>query len=215
MRKETPHPDGQREKLLFLQEEKPQRRGAFKWSEMKGWGQNIIHIARIPEFSPEGFSAAYPRAAELSRELRRLFDKTGRLLVGGPEKLLVEQCFYTIIASEDDPAGPPLAYLLETESDMFFPRMVQLPCSAVDLSRVLDHLRDGPIPNLFLEAEFPSIWQNPGARSRLFSGIYSNIFLYLPVRHLEEMRQALAERMDWRLAGFEAVFSQPEQWITL
>jgi hypothetical protein len=93
--------------------------------------------------------------------------------------------------------------------------MVQLPSSAVNLSHVLDHLRDGPIPAVFLEAEFPGIWQDPKTLSRLFSGIYTNIFLYFPVRSLEDMRQALAERKDWRSAGFEAVFSQPEQWITL
>ena len=182
---------------------------------MKGLGQDLIRIARIPEFSREKFFAAHPQAPRLSEELHRLFEKNGRLIVGGEEKLFVEQCFYTIINSLDGPADIPLAYLLERKAEMFFPKMVQLRNSQVNVSNVLDGLRDGPIPTLFLEPEFPGIWQDPKTFSRLFSGIYTDIFLYFPFRSPEAMRQELAERDEWRSAGFEAVFSQPEQWITL
>ena len=215
LRKEMLHPDTRRENLLFLQEKAPPRQGAFTWSEMKGLGQDIIHIARISEFSQKEFFVAHPQGPELSKELQRLFDKDGRLIVGGPEKLFIEQCFYTIINSGDDPADLPLAYLLESKVEMFFPKMVQLHNSASNLSNVLDRLSDGLVPAMFLEPEYPGIWQDPKTLSRLFSGIYTNMLLYLPVRSLDAMREALAERKDWRSAGFEAVFFQPYQWITV
>ena len=215
LRKEILYPDTRRENLLFLQEKKPPRQGAFKWSEMKALGKDIIHITRIPEFSQEEFFIAYPHAPELSKELQRLFDKNGRLLVGGPEKLFIEQCFYTIIHSRDDPADLPLAFLLESKTEMFFPKMVQLHNSEINVSNVLDRLPDGPAPSIFLEPELPGIWQDQKTLSRLFSGIYTNIVLYFPILSLDAMRQALAERKDWRSAGFEAVFFQPYQWITV
>jgi hypothetical protein len=83
------------------------------------------------------------------------------------------------------------------------------------VSNVLERFPEGPILSMFLEPESPGIWQDQKTLSRLFSGIYTNMFLYFPVRSLEAMRQALAEREDWRSAGFEAVFFQPYQWMTV
>jgi DNA-binding response OmpR family regulator len=215
LRKEMTSPDTRTENWLFLQEKNPPRQGAFKWSEMKGLDKDIIHIARIPEFSQEEFFLAHPQAPELSKGLQRFFDKNGRLIVGGREKLFVEQCFYAIVNSRDDPADLPLAYLLEGKIEMFFPKTVQLQNSEINVSNVLDRLPEGPILSMFLEPEFPGIWQDQKTLSRLFSGIYKNVFLYFPVPSLEAMRQVLAEREEWRSAGFEAVFFQPYQWMTV
>jgi hypothetical protein len=98
---------------------------------------------------------------------------------------------------------------------MFFPQMVQLHNSGTNVCNALDRLRDGPIASVFLEAEIPGIGQDQKTLSRLFSGIYTNMFLYFPVRSPEAMRQALTGREDWRSAGFEAVFFQPYQWIAV
>jgi hypothetical protein len=98
---------------------------------------------------------------------------------------------------------------------MFFPKTVQLQNSEINVSNVLERFPEGPIPAIFLEPEFPGIWQDQKTLARLFSGIYTNMFLYFPVLSLEGMRQALPEREEWRSAGFEAVFFQPYHWVTV
>jgi len=196
---------------LFLRQKSTLRQGGFKLWPISGLGWEMIQISRIPDFSHSKFIKAHPKIPALMKHLHQLFHENGRLIMGGKEKLLIKQVFYSLLDSNELLNDFPPAFLLEGEMEMYFPKAAQLGNEEIDLIRFLDRFPRGSTPCVFYEAHIPQSIKDKETFSNIFSGGYTNIFLYFPFTSREEMQMAFAEQQDWRRAGFKAVFFQSYQ----
>jgi len=203
-RKETP---------LFLHEKSTERQGAFKLTQMDCLDRDMIEIGRIPTFSQEAFMLSHPQAMASIEDLKHLFNKHPRLLIGGKDRLFVKQCCYLLLKESDRYLTDfPPPFFIESEIEMYFSEAAQLSAYQFDLANLLEQFKGTPIPFVFYETEFPGITSDEQNLSRISSGICKSIILYSPFQSPEEMKKALSAREDWRQIGFKAIFFSPHQW---
>ncbi len=215
LKQNLPPQDFGREARLLLQKKTTQQRGAFKLWQINGLGREMIRIKRILVFSPEELMMSYPKATGLIKDLQHLFNEHHRLLIGGGDKLLIKRCCYSLLKADDFLADFPPPFFVEAEIEICFPKVAQLSKEQFDMVNLPEHFRDEDIPFLFYETEFSEIDSDEKSLSKLFSGHYKNIILYIPYPSLELMQKALSERQDWYQAGFKAIFLSQRQWVSI
>jgi hypothetical protein len=202
-----------KETQWLLQEKSSDRKGVFRLRQMDYLDRDMIQIERIPTFSREAFMLSHPRAMASIEDLKHLFNKHPRLLIGGKDRLFVKQCCYLLLKESDRYLTDfPPPFFIESEIEMYFSEAAQLSAYQFDLANLLEQFKGTPIPFVFYETEFPGITSDEQNLSRISSGICKSIILYFPFQSPEEMKKALSAREDWRQIGFKAIFFSPHQW---
>ncbi len=202
-----------KETQWLLQEKSSDRKDVFRLRQMDYLDRDMIQIERIPTFSREAFMLSHPRAMASIEDLKHLFNKHPRLLIGGKDRLFVKQCCYLLLKESDRYLTDfPPPFFIESEIEMYFSEAAQLSAYQFDLANLLEQFKGTPIPFVFYETEFPGITSDEQNLSRISSGICKSIILYFPFQSPEEMKKALSAREDWRQIGFKAIFFSPHQW---
>jgi hypothetical protein len=100
----------------------------------------------------------------------------------------------------------PSAFFIEEEIETHFPKTAQLSKDQFDMRHLLAALEKRAVLFLFYETGSADIPSERKALSRLFSGRYENIVVYIPFPSIETMKKVLTDRQDWVQAGFKGVF---------
>jgi len=202
-----------RETQWFLQEKSSDRKGVFRLRQMDYLDRDMVQIERIPTFSREAFKLSHPQAMASMEDLKHLFNKHPRLLIGGKDGLFVKQCCYLLLKESDRSLTDfPPPFFIESKIEMYFSEAAQLSAYQFDLANLLDQFKGTPIPFVFYETEFPRITSDEQNLSRISSGICKSIILYSPFQSSEEMKKALSALEEWHQIGFKAIFFSPHQW---
>ncbi len=195
---------------LFFQEKSSRPQGAFKLRQIDFLDREIVQIERIPTFTREEFLLSHPQALASIEDLKHLFKKHHRLLIGGKDRLSVKQCCYLLLEENGLSDFPP-PFFIEREIETYFPKVAQLSARRIEVTNLLEPFKGMAIPLVFYETEFSEIGSDEKNLSKICSGICKNIILYIHFESLEGMKKALSIRQDWREAGFKAIFLSPHQ----
>lgn len=205
--------DGKGKSLLYLHDPSTRQPGAFNVWPMSGLRRIMIRFQRLPLFSEEEWVIAHPQGPESLAALRQFQENYPRLIVGGQERLFIKQCFYSLLQSGGGLSSFPPPLFIEGQIEMVFPDVVQLTHDELNKKSFLTGCQESPHPYVFYEngpPDFP-IKEIP----QIFSRFWKNIVFYIPFASLEIMQKTLADRQDWQIEGFHALFFQPYQWQAL
>jgi len=151
-----------------------------------------------------------PQATASIEDLKHLFNKNHRLLIGGKERLFIKQCCYLLLEENDLGDFPP-PFFIEREIEAYLPTAAQLSAHQIEIMNFLEPFRGMHIPFVFYETESFEIGSDEKNLSRIFSDVCKNIILYSPFESLEGMKKALSVHQDWREKGLKAIFLSPHQ----
>ncbi len=212
MKKNMTSQNLRKETQWFLQEKSSDRIGVFRLRQMDYLDRDLIQIERIPTFSREAFMLSHPQAMASIEDLKHLFNKHPRLLIGGKDRLFVKQCCYLLLKESDRSLRDfPPPFFIESKIEMYFSEAAQLSAYQFDLANLLEPFKGTPIPFVFYETEFAGITSDEQNLSRISSGFCKSIILYSPFQSPEEMKKALSAREDWHQIGFKAIFFSHNQ----
>jgi hypothetical protein len=175
-------------------------------SSLEAADGGLLRIRRLPVFSQEVFESSYPEASRLTAEVKGLFEEHRRLVVGGPDRLLIKQVCYSVLLGCSQPADFPPVFFLECEADIYLPEAVQISAQELDLGAFLGTPGGEAAPFAFYEASSREAESAAAWLADLSSGKSKNLILCLGSDSAKAMRETLTQDRDRLPAGFRAVF---------
>jgi DNA-binding response OmpR family regulator len=193
---------------LFLRERLTRRQEAFCLQQLDCLDRDIIKIERIPAFSQEKFLISYPQTSSVIDDLHDLFKKHHHLLIGGPDPLLVKQCCYSFLVTDERFTGFPPSFFVENKMDIYFPAVAQVSKDQFDRTDLLESFEGKNPPFLFCESIFSGQTRDERCLSKIL-GNYDQILCYLPFPSMEVMAESLFVQKGWELPGFKPFYLDP------
>ena len=199
---------------LFLRERLTRRQEAFRLQQLDCLDRDIIKIERIPAFSEEKFLISYPQASSVIHDLQDLVKKHHHLLIGGPDPLLVKQCCYSFLVTDERFTGFPPPFFVEDKMDVYFPGVAQISKDQFDRTDILESFERKSPPFLFCESIIPGQTRDEKCLSKILEN-YDQVLFYLPFPSREAMGESLFVQKGWEPAGFNPFYLDPYQLQSL
>lgn len=205
LRHHLPPQDNGRAGRLFLRERLTRQQEAFRLQQLDCLDRDIIKIERIPTFSQEKFLISYPQASSVIDDLRDLFKKHPHLLIGGPDPLLVKQCCYSFMVTDERFTSFPPPFFVEDIMDIYFPAVAQVSKDQFDRADLLESFEGKSPLFLFGESIFSGQTRDEKCHSKIL-GNYDQVLFYLPFPSMEVMVGSLSVQEGWELPGFKPFY---------
>jgi CheY-like chemotaxis protein len=199
------------ETMMVLSDRSKKRQAAFKILPIDGIDKEVVRIERIPMFSSKTLERSHPPAPRLISEIKSIFEEHRRLVVGGPDKLFIKQCCYSLLMSYSRPGNFPHVFFLESEASIYLPQAAQLSGLGWDPGSFLKIIGEELRPFVFYEAVSQKAESIERCLSGFSSGHLRNVILRLPSLSAEAMQKVLSGYVGQPKKSFSAVFIEAAQ----